>query len=69
MKAQFERYLSEDNLDYVNFNIKSKIENNENYKVYYLQQELNNIEIYNSISTLVLKDEYIFSIFGMCMFP
>ena len=32
MKAQFERYLSENNLDYVNFNIKSKIENNKHYK-------------------------------------
>ena len=58
-KAQFERYLSENNLNYVNFNIKSKIENNEHYKVYYLQQELNNIEIYNSISTVVFKEESI----------
>ena len=58
-KAQFERYLCENNLNYVNFNIKSKIENNEHYKVYYLQQELNNIEIYNSISTVVFKKESI----------
>ena len=59
MKAQFERYLSENNLNYVNFNIKSKIENNKHYKVYYLQQKLNNIEIYNSISTVVFKEESI----------
>ena len=61
VKIKFERYLSENNLDYINFNTKSKIENNEYYKVYYFQQELNNIEIYNSISTVVFKDESIFN--------
>ena len=61
MGAKFERYLSEKNLDYVNFNIKSKIENNKHYKVYYLQQELNNIEIYNSISTVVIKEESVYN--------
>ena len=61
VKEQFERYFSENNLDFINFNIKSKIENNEHYKVYYLQQKLNNIEIYNSISTAVIKEESIYN--------
>ena len=59
IEAQFERYLSENNLDFISFNTKSKIENNEHYNVYYFQQELNDIEIYNSISTVVFKDESI----------
>ena len=61
VKEQFDRYFSENNLDFINFNIKSKIENNEHYKVYYLQQKLNNIEIYNSISTAVIKEESIYN--------
>ena len=61
IKLQFERYFSENNLDYINFNINSKIENNQHYKVYYLQQKLNNIEIYNSISIGVIKEESIYN--------
>ena len=64
VKVLFERHLSENNLDYINFNIKSKIENNKHYKVYYFQQELNDIEIYNSISTVVFKNESIFNFFN-----
>ncbi len=37
------------------YEIKSSIENNPNYSVYYLQQKFNGIEIHNSISTLSIK--------------
>ena len=39
------------------YEIKSSIENNPNYSVYYLQQKYNGIEIHNSISTLSIKGD------------
>ena len=38
------------------YNIKSFIENNPNYEVYYIQQKFNNLEIHNAISTMAIKD-------------
>ena len=39
------------------YEIKSSIENNPNYSVYYLQQKYNGIEIHNSISTLSINGD------------
>ena len=38
------------------YNIKSSVETNPNYDVYYIQQKFNNLEIHNAISTMSIKD-------------
>ena len=38
------------------YNIKSSVETNSNYDVYYIQQKFNNLEIHNAISTMSIKD-------------
>ena len=38
------------------YNIKSSVETNPNYDVYYIQQKFNNLEIHNAISTMAIKD-------------
>ena len=42
-------FFSEKKIEIVEYTIKNKIENNPNYKVYYLQQKLNDIDIHNAI--------------------
>ena len=52
-------FFSEKKIEIVEYTIKNKIENNPNYKVYYLQQKLNDIDIHNAISTISVKNEMV----------
>ena len=38
------------------YEIKSSVETNPNYDVYYIQQKFNSIEVHNAISTMSIKD-------------
>ena len=38
------------------YNIKSFIENNPNYEVYYIQQKFNGILVHNAISSMAIKN-------------
>ena len=56
-KANIDNYLSEKfSLNSDIYHIKSSVETNPNYDVYYIQQKFNNLEIHNAISTMSIKD-------------
>ena len=56
-KANIDNYLSEKfSLNSDTYHIKSSVETNPNYDVYYIQQKFNNLEIHNAISTMAIKD-------------
>ncbi len=56
-KANIDNYLSEKfSLKSNMYQIKSSVETNPNYDVYYVQQKFNNLEIHNAISTMSIKD-------------
>ena len=56
-KANIDNYLSEKfSLNSDTYHIKSSVETNPNYDVYYIQQKFNNLEIHNAISTMSIKD-------------
>ena len=56
-KANIDNYLSEKfSLNSNKYHIKSSVETNPNYDVYYIQQKFNNLEIHNAISTMSIKD-------------
>ena len=59
MNELVNNFFSERNIEIVEYTVKNKIENNPNYKVYYLQQKLNNIDIHNAISTISVKNEMV----------
>ena len=55
--ANIESYLLENfSFSKDKYNIKSSVENNPNYDVYYIQQKFNNLEIHNAISTMAIKN-------------
>ncbi len=56
-KANIDNYLSEKfSLNSDTYHIKSSVETNPNYDVYYIQQKFNNLQIHNAISTMSIKD-------------
>jgi len=56
-KSRIDNYLSENLLlTQKQYFIKSFVESNPNYDVYYVQQKFNNIEVHNAISTMSIKN-------------
>jgi len=56
-KAKIDNYLGEQfSLKSNQYSIKSSIETNPNYDVYYVQQKFNNIDVHNAISTMAVKN-------------
>ena len=56
-KANIDNYLSEKfSLNSTQYQIKSSVETNPNYDVYYVQQKFNNLGIHNAISTMSIKN-------------
>ncbi len=56
-KSKIDNYLVEKfSLNNNQYSIKSFVETNPNYDVYYIQQKFNNVEVHNAISTLAIKN-------------
>ena len=56
-KSKIDNYLINNfSLKSNQYSVKSSIETNPNYDVYYVQQKFNNIDVHNAISTMAIKD-------------
>ena len=56
-KSKIDNYLVDNfSLKSSQYTVKSSIETNPNYDVYYVQQKFNNIDIHNAISTMAVKN-------------
>ena len=56
-KSKIDNYLVDNfSLKSSQYSVKSSVETNPNYDVYYVQQKFNNIEVHNAISTMAIKN-------------
>ena len=56
-KSKIDNYLVNNfSLKSNQYSVKSSIETNPNYDVYYVQQKFNNIDVHNAISTMAIKN-------------
>ena len=56
-KSKIDNYLKNNfSLKSNQYSVKSSIETNPNYDVYYVQQKFNNIDVHNAISTMAIKN-------------
>ena len=56
-KQKIDNYLVDNfSLKSYQYSVKSSIETNPNYDVYYIQQKFNNIDVHNAISTMAIKN-------------
>ena len=56
-KSKIDNYLVDNfSLKSNQYSVKSSIETNPNYDVYYVQQKFNNIDVHNAISTMAIKN-------------
>ncbi len=56
-KSKIDNYLVNNfSLESNQYSVKSSIETNPNYDVYYIQQKFNNINVHNAISTMAIKN-------------